>query len=424
MGASEGAKFPLVLTERGVSVRIYRSEQKKPGGTYVSFWLVWHGPDGRRRRSFASLEDARTEAGRVLADVISGRAAMATITRDDAELLYAARKIAGGMNRPLLALLQELHAAETVLAGRASVLEAAKHWTRHCGKLHPRLVADASADFLAEKEAAKLSPSYVKDIRLRLGKFVATFPGQVHEIDRAAVRAWLDDSARSAVDRKKKLEVVTTFLNWCVERDHIGADTAADALRITKGSGRNSKAVEIYTPGELRRILFGCTKPKAGPIRSDLVPFVVLGAFAGIRPDGEFQRLEWADIKTAEGHIEIRAAKAKTASRRLIPINDTLGAWLAPSATKKGRVAPFKKLGQALRRRCIEVGVKFRRNALRHSYGSYRLATLKNANEVSLEMGNSPRMVFQHYRELVTPAGAAEFWSIMPAKSKVVSIAS
>ena len=62
-------------------------------------------------------------------------------------------------------------------------------------------------------------------------------------------------------------------------------------------------------------------------------------------------------------------------------------------------------------------------NAMRHSYGSYRLAQCHDAARVSLEMGNSPQMVFAHYRELVKPKEAARYWAIAPAGSteKVVA---
>ena len=63
-----------------------------------------------------------------------------------------------------------------------------------------------------------------------------------------------------------------------------------------------------------------------------------------------------------------------------------------------------------------EPGVKWKHNALRHSYGSYRMPILKNANELALEMGKSPAMIFRHYRELVKPAEAEKFWAIMPPK--------
>jgi hypothetical protein len=62
-------------------------------------------------------------------------------------------------------------------------------------------------------------------------------------------------------------------------------------------------------------------------------------------------------------------------------------------------------------------------NALRHSYGSYWLAKNQDVAALSLQMGNSPAIVFAHYRELVRPAEAERFWDLMPAGrgAKVVS---
>jgi hypothetical protein len=58
--------------------------------------------------------------------------------------------------------------------------------------------------------------------------------------------------------------------------------------------------------------------------------------------------------------------------------------------------------------------MKWKHNALRHSFISYRVAQTKNVNEVALEAGNSPDMIFQHYRELVTPKAAGEWFGIRP----------
>ena len=52
---------------------------------------------------------------------------------------------------------------------------------------------------------------------------------------------------------------------------------------------------------------------------------------------------------------------------------------------------------------------------MRHTFGSYRLAQCQDAAKVSLEMGNSPQMVFAHYRELVKPKDAERYWDIKPA---------
>jgi integrase len=414
-------EFPVTITERGVSVRIYRSSQEKSGKTYVSYFLVWPSPEGRKRKAFADFTEARNEAGRVLADIISGRNASTVVTAGDAELLAQARRRADRLGKPLLALLDELQAAQDVLRGRASVLDAVRAWDRVQGSVQPLSVADAAAAFLRHKEGAKLSAPHLKDLKIRLGKFVEAFRGHVHEIDRTAVREWLDAASKSPRDRNNRLAIVGTFLRWCAERNHIAAESAVDAVRIARARATGKDDVEIYTPDELRRIFFGTEG--VGPLREDLVPFVALGVFAGIRPDGEMQRLTWENVRIGERLIEIKGAKAKTASRRIIPMNDTLVSWLAPYARESGTVAPFGKLGQALRRRCEAVGVVFKRNALRHSYGSYRLAVIKNVNELALEMGNSPRMVFAHYRELVTPTAAADFWSITrPAEGNVIAI--
>ena len=57
----------------------------------------------------------------------------------------------------------------------------------------------------------------------------------------------------------------------------------------------------------------------------------------------------------------------------------------------------------------------WKHNALRHSFISYRVAQVQNVAQVALEAGNSPRMVFSNYRELVRPADASAWFSISPA---------
>jgi hypothetical protein len=63
--------------------------------------------------------------------------------------------------------------------------------------------------------------------------------------------------------------------------------------------------------------------------------------------------------------------------------------------------------------------VERRRNALRHSFGTYRFAELQDEQKVSAEMGNSPGELREHYAELATPQEAAQWFSVLrvsPAK--------
>jgi integrase len=130
----------------------------------------------------------------------------------------------------------------------------------------------------------------------------------------------------------------------------------------------------------------------------------------------EIHRLEWKAVDLDRRIITLRADQAKTASRRIVPISDNLAAWIE-HLPREGKVV--KNTGLDLTKLTDRLGMKWPRNALRHSYISYRLAVIKDAAKVALEAGNSPDIIFKHYRELVTEPEANEWFSIMPPKGWV-----
>ena len=71
-------------------------------------------------------------------------------------------------------------------------------------------------------------------------------------------------------------------------------------------------------------------------------------------------------------------------------------------------------LYQAQRETASKAALRWKPNALRHSFISYRLAEVQNAAQVALEAGNSSQMVFKHYGELVKPADADKWFNVQP----------
>jgi hypothetical protein len=61
-----------------------------------------------------------------------------------------------------------------------------------------------------------------------------------------------------------------------------------------------------------------------------------------------------------------------------------------------------------------------KRNGLRHSFCSYRLALTQNANQTALEAGHSADILFAHYRQLCTEAEAKRWFSIAPVGAEKV----
>lgn len=146
-------------------------------------------------------------------------------------------------------------------------------------------------------------------------------------------------------------------------------------------------------------------------------------------------RLEWPEIRLGQHVIEIKASKSKTASRRLAPILPVLAEWLAPFQKDTGRVlvgvldefaiaTQFKKAVDAITDDNGQPLVKIVHNGLRHSFISCRVAILKSAAEVALEAGNSSRMIFEHYRELVTEAEAKEWFALRPDENRLQALKS
>jgi integrase len=143
---------------------------------------------------------------------------------------------------------------------------------------------------------------------------------------------------------------------------------------------------------------------------------LALGAFAGLR-GAELERLQWQNVDFQTGHIRIGGEIAKTRSKRLIPISDNLRDWLLPYAKVGTRILPVElqnTFRDLLHRACKRADVKWKHNGLRHSFGTYSVAHTGDARRTSLDMGNSPAVIFKHYRELVTAGQAAAYWNIRP----------
>jgi integrase/recombinase XerD len=108
----------------------------------------------------------------------------------------------------------------------------------------------------------------------------------------------------------------------------------------------------------------------------------------------------------------VTARKAKTRQRRIVSISDNLSDWLMPVAQLSGPVVPGGYRERHERLQTFAKLTPWPRNVLRHSFGSYHLAFHKNEALTAAEMGNSPAVIFQHYRALVTPEAAENFWKL------------
>ncbi len=272
----------------------------------------------------------------------------------------------------------------------------------------------AVAELVASRRAAGRNEEYCRGMMLRLGRFGSDHKEiKVSSIDAKSLDQWLVALPVAPGTRNTFRRDLRTLFSFCEKRGYCTGNEAAKTEQATD----IDKPAGIVTPSQAAALLANCG--------DELLPYVSIGMFAGLRRS-ELQKLDWAEVDLESGHIEVTAAKSKTARRRLVPIAENLAAWIRPLAQIAGPVTTvgLRKRFEALRHRA---GLKdWPNNALRHSFGSYRLAVCHDAARVSLEMGNSPAMVFAHYRELVKPKDAARFWSLAPSDAvtqKIIAIA-
>jgi len=179
------------------------------------------------------------------------------------------------------------------------------------------------------------------------------------------------------------------------------AQNVAAEIRFSK---RHKDEVTVLSPRQIARLLQVCS--------SELVPYIAICAFAGLRPS-EAERLDWRDIHLEAGQIEVKARNAKTRRHRLVPIQRNLKEWLSLYRRNTGRVIfSRRKFRDAYRKAGF---VKWPLDVMRHSFGTYRLPILKSAEALALEMGNSPDVIFRHYRRVTDDATADAYFRISPA---------
>lgn len=397
---------PFCTVKSGnVSVPIYRVENKG----YAEFRVVWYGDDRKRRqKAFADEAEARKHAASINATITSGDIKGLVLSENDRLVYQNALAALAGLNIPLDQAAREYAAAMKRL-GAVTLKESVDFYAKHNGGLEKRTVGQVVQELLHAKRnpgpnRKPASKKYLTDLESRLKGFMDAFHCNIADITPAQVSEYLaalgDVSGRTWFNHAR---IIKTLFNFAQAKKYVSAQI--DPMEGVEIEYDDTEEIEIFTPEELTK-LFAAARP-------ELVPFLAIAAFAGVR-HGEIQRLDWSRI--SETHIEITAGGAKTRSRRIVPIQPNLAKWLADYRQKSGPVVSFANVSKQLLFLAADAGVEWKHNALRHSFISYRLAKTNDENLVAVEAGNSPTMIQHHYRQIrdhtgrVITAALADVW--------------
>ena len=405
---NKNEKWPRSIRCGSVEVKVYKVSGSK---TTPYFQVADYSRGKRRLRSFTKQTKALEEARRLARNIASGDITVARLT--NAEAASYARAIdhlkpTGDSVELATALYSE---AISILGSSALLTTAVKEYVRrHPVNLPTKQVSEVVAELIEVKTNRDASPRYIQDLKSRLERFANSFQKSVTNITTPDIQEWLDSLKLSSQSYRNYRTVLHSLFEFCIARHYV-IENPVDGIERPKVK-HTDKA--IYTPDEISALIHASDR--------DFLPYLVIGAFAGLR-SSEIERLSWSDIR--DGSIHVTAGKAKTASRRIVPLLDNLSAFLSPYLSEGGNVwrCSHNRLYNQQQNVAKLAGVQWKQNALRHSFASYRFAKIKNEAQVAYELGNSATVVHRHYKELVSEKQATSWFAIKPSsRSNVIDL--
>jgi len=382
----------IIAVKRGnTTIKIYRHKGRRYKGKYYELFTVAYSLNGKQlRKNFSRYKDAWDFASDTATALEKGRAQVLSLNAADWQSYIAAKNLLRPFGIPVRDAIEEYVA----IRKRKRIIE--------------KRVGEVVDELLTAKKQAGLSDRYIETLRTYLLRFADSFQTNIGSINTGAITRWLDSLKVRPRSYNNVRQGIVTLFNFARRRGYLAKGETTEAADVETMRDHDGE-IAILTPAELSKLL-----KKSKPTYQ---LYFALGAFTGIR-SAELLRLEWNEINFEKGHIEVKAGKAKTATRRLVPIQPNLAKWLAPYRGSKGKLFQSRRTVDSAIKFAKRMGVAWTANILRHSYAGYRLSALPDAARVALEMGNNPAKLFTNYRELDRENHAPEWFAIEPLLRK------
>ncbi len=378
----------IIAVKRGNTVvKIYKHKSRRYKGKYYQLFTVAYRLNGKQlRKNFSRYKDAWSFASDTATALEKGRAQVLSSSAADWQSYIAAKNLLQPFGIPLHDAIEEYVA----MRKRKKTVE--------------KRVGDVVDELLAAKQNAGLSDRYVETLRTYLLRFANSFQTNIGSINTGAIVRWLDSLKVGPRSRNNVRQAIVTLFNFARQRGYLPKGETTEAADVETVRDHDGE-IAILAPNELSKLL-----KKSKPLYQ---LYFALAGFTGIR-SAELLRLEWSEINFEKRHIEVKARKAKTATRRLVPIQPNLAKWMAPYHGRKGKLFQSRRTVDSAIKFAKRLDIPWKANCLRHSYATYRLSMVADAGRVALEMGNSPAKLFTNYRELDRENQAPEWFAIEP----------
>jgi integrase len=288
----------------------------------------------------------------------------------------------------------------------------------------PWTYREASEHWLEDKRDAKQSEKYTGEMENFFTTTSRYFGKRLLDsITVEDLKALIKDRDKLMIERQKKRGIAPVGLaassrnnfkklfsilfNYAIEQRHASHNPAA-ALLTTKIV---RKPAELLTPDQARDYLSAC--------EIHFLPYAVAGFFAGIRPEGEMQRMKTSDFKFDQMYIDVRAAASKTNQRRPIEMMPNLYVWLKPIAHLFDKPLTSSEVRGARDRAAAASSVDLPRDPFRKCFASYHYARFQDLKKSMYMVGHTnAKTFFDHYFDSADQTDAIAYFGLLPSSCK------
>lgn len=346
--------------------------------------IVWSA--GKRQRRIFKTEAAAKKALR-------------EIQKDQDAIGRGFRVLTPAQKSEVAVILEEMRRAGTTLR---KVWDA---WVQIPSGDQAVTLGKAIEELLLEKEQANRRPRHISSLRWYLTKFAEGRPFQpVHTITHRVLLDWFKHK-ESPGSRKKHYELLSALFSFCVRRGYMSGNPIKRLEPIHVD--REVPAILTYRQCQQAIAFAHCRCPQ-------LLAWLTLALFCGLRPEAECDKISWEDIHLKKGRLIVPKSKVRQPRVMELDFCPPALAWLQHAKELGSPLAqPYgvrREYFHELRKR---LGA-FPPDTLRHTCASNLLAYYQDAAKVASWMGNSPGVLLKHYKALVFKEDAARFMRLLP----------
>ena len=306
-------------------------------------------------------------------------------------------------------LSEAVRAFELLAPTGTSLLDAVESFLGPSERSSASVTLDEAFTAFVKRPGRKLSTSYQLSVRHTHALFEPL-------LDRKIVDVTLDDleshlSGLPESTRGLRINRLRSIFRYAVKKGWLETNVT-DRLDSSRSV---AKEVQIYAVEDVRKLL-----QTAFDKEPEILPFLGVCAFAGLRPENEAFNLNWASVhlRAERPHLVVKADTSKTRERRTVDLSGNAVEWIDATMPREvGRVVPFSAATLKRKRASLlsAAGVDWIKDGLRHTFASAHLAKFGDATKTMLSLGHKDlKMVWRHYYRHMTPEDADKFFSIRP----------